>query len=350
MRTLRIAYYMLLISFKDFGYWFWTLCYPILMATLFMVTTSNISDTELQDIEVGIEPDNPYTEALENIEFIKITETTESEAVSMMEDEEITGFVTPELNLVVTESGFNQTVLESVLNQMVQMAESGIPFDHFDFTESFVAQSKLDSNPSVLMFYALIGMTAFYSMFSSIDLISSVQPNLSNHGARFHVTPFSKLKFLFANSLGALFLGLFSNIVVIIFLMLFNDMPLFQDLPRTFLLILIANISAIGMGFAIGLIPKLSINFKTITAVIIVIFLAFLSGMAGNMLKNLIDEYAPVVNMINPVSQVTDTMLRVNVLGNTNDYWITLLYLGGLGVFFFLVSLLALRRKQYDSI
>lgn len=352
MHILRIAYYILLINFKDFGYWFWTLCYPLLMATLFMVTTSNASNPEIQDIEVGIEADNPYITAFENIDFINIHETTESGAMEMMENDEITGFVTADQNLIVTESGFSQTILESVLNQTVQMTESNIPFENFDFTESFVTQTDLnsDSDPLVIMFYALLGMIAFYSMFSGIDLISSVQPNLSNQGARFNTTPFSKLKFLFASSISALFLGLFSNIVIIIYLMMFSQSTLFEDLPKTLLLILVANISAIGIGLAIGTIPKLTVNFKTVTAVITVIFLAFLSGMAGPDLKNLLDTHVPIVNTLNPVARVTEEMLRINILDSSDGYWMTILYLIGIGLLFLLISLTVLRRKQYDSI
>lgn len=350
MHTLRIAYYMLMISFKDFGYWFWTLCYPLLMATLFIVTTSNVNDTELQNIEVGIDSGHPYAETFESIEFLNVHEISENEALTMMEDDELSGFVTSEQDLIVSDSGFEETVLESVLNQMKQMAESGIPFEDFDFTQSFVAETDLNSNPTVILFYSLLAMTAFYSMFSSIDLISSIQPNLSHQGARFNTTPFSKFKFLFANSIGALFLGLFSNIIIIGYLMLFSETALFEDFISTFLFILVGNISAIGIGFAIGLIPKLSINFKTVTAVITVIFLAFLSGMAGPDLKNLIDENMPLVNTINPVAHVTDTMLRINILNNYDDYWTTILYLLGIGLLFSLLSLIALRRKQYDSI
>ncbi|MFD2831560.1 ABC transporter permease [Corticicoccus populi] len=350
MHTLRIAYYMLLISFKDFGYWFWTLCYPLLMATLFMLTASSIDSAEIQDIEVGVEDGHPYIEAFNSIDFMNVHETTENEGLDMLNDDEITGFITADQNLIVNESGFEETVLESVLNQMTQMTTSGIPFENFDFTQSFTAQTDLNSDPATIMFYSLIAMTTFYSMFSSIDLISSVQPNLSNHGARFNATPFSKFKFLFANSIGALLLGLFSNILVIVYLMIFNDTTLFENFGRTFLLILVANISAIGIGFAIGLIPKLSVNFKTVTAVITVIFLAFLSGMAGPDLKNLLDEHVPILNTLNPVARVTDTMLRINILNNYSDYWTTILYLAGIGLFFFLLSLIALRRKQYDSI
>lgn len=350
MNIIRLTYYMMLINFKDFGYWFWTLCYPALMATLFILTTSNIDEGEIDDIPVGIAEDHPYIEVLDGIDFLTVHEMPEDEALTMMNEEELTGFITDDFRLLVTESGFEQTIVESVLNQFTQMAAADIPIEYYDFTQTFSSVDDLNSDPMVVLFYSLIAMTGFYSMFSSIELVSNMQANLSNHGARFTATPINKLKFLISNMFGSLLLGLFSNIVIIGFIMIFHDEALFDNIFLTALLLIAANLSAISIGFVIGLFPKLTTNFKTVVAVVTVIILAFISGLIGPAIKNAIDEQVPIINVINPVAQVSDTMFRMNLLGNYDGFLSTILYLLGIGAVFFIITLLALRRKRYDSI
>ena len=350
MGILKMTYQMVLINFKDFGYWFWTLLYPLLLSTLFILTTSNITGDGMEDIPVGITEEHQLAVILEEVEILEMTETTESQALTLMEDDELSGFITEDNELLVTNSGLDQTILESVLNEITQMYESGIPAENFTFDNNFIVETDADREPQVIMFYSLIAMMVFYTMFSSIEFVTTMQPNLSTMGARFQASPYSKTKMLMASAVGALGLGLLTNSLIIAFLMIFYQGTLFSAFLPTVLLLIFGNIAGIGIGFAVGLFPKINANFKTFVGIIVLLALTFSAGMIGPAVRVLVNEHLPLLNSLNPVARLTDTLFRINLMDNFDDYMLTLGILMGIAVVMFVFTLVALRRKQYDSL
>lgn len=350
MGILKMTYQMVLINFKDFGYWFWTLLYPLLLSTLFILTTSNIAGDGMEDIPVGITEEHQLAVILEEVEILEVMETTESQALTLMENDELSGFITEDNELLVTNSGLDQTILESVLNEITQMYESGIPVENFSFDNHFIVETDADREPQVVMFYSLIAMMVFYTMFSSIEFITTMQPNLSTMGARFQSSPYSKVKLLVASAFGALGLGLLSNSLIIAFLMIFYQGTLFSAFLPTVLLLIFGNIAGIGIGFTVGLFPKINANFKTFVGIIVLLALTFSAGMIGPAVRVLVNEHLPLLNNLNPVARLTDTLFRINLMDNFDDYMLTLGILIGIAVVMFIFTLIALRRKQYDSL
>ena len=350
MNIFRMTYYLVNISFKDFGFWFWTLCYPLLLTGLFIMTTANMTSGALEDIDVGIQKDQEVSDVIEEIDFINMTVMTESEAVTKMKEDEIAGYIHGQNELLVTESGFNQTVLEMVLNQIEKISNAGIPYENYDFEAQFIEENSQEAQPEAVLFYSLIAMIAFYGMFSGIEFMTSMQPNLDPMGARFAASPYKKAKFLLASVLGALLLNLLTNIIILTVIINLYKINLFTELWSTLFLLFIANLTGIGLGLLIGLIPKINAGMKTAISVIFIIGLSALSGLMGPFIKVIIENNFPWVNALNPLARLTDTMYKINFLGNYNDYWMTIGILTAYAVVFFGITLLSLRRKQYDSI
>lgn len=350
MNILRMTYQMMLINFKDFGYWFWTLLYPLLLSTLFILTTSNITGDSMEDIPVGIEEGHMLVDVLGEIDFLEVVETSEAEAIPLMEDGELSGYISAADELIVSESGLDQTILESVLNEIYQVYESGIPFENFSFESNFISETEADREPQVVMFYSLLGMMVFYTMFSSIEMIATMQPNLSNMGARFEASPYNKLKLLTASSAGALLLGLMTNTAVIIFLSIFYDGVLFNAFLPTLVLLIAGNLAGIGIGLVAGIAPVLNANFKTVVGIVVLMVLTFAAGMIGPGIRELLNDNFPLFNRLNPVALFTDTLFRINLMDNFDDYFTTVGMLISIAAVTFIITLFALRRKQYDRL
>ena len=351
MNIFRMTYYLISISFKDFGFWFWTLCYPLLLTGLFIMATSNMTVGELENIDVGIQEDQELTEVIEDIDFINMTVMSEEEAVSEMKQGDLSGYIHGDNKLLVTETGFDQTVLEMVINQIEKVAGSGIPYENYDFEAQFIEENSQEAQPEAVLFYSLIAMIAFYGIFSGIQFMSSMQPNLDPMGARFAASPYSKVKFLSASVLGALILNLATNFLILAVIIILYKINLFTELGPTLGLLFIANLTGIGLGLIIGLLPKINAGMKTTVSVIFIIGLAALSGLMGPFIKIiLIENNLTWVNTLNPLARLTDTMYKINFLGNYDDYWATIGMLTGYAAVFFSITLLSLRRKQYDSI
>ncbi|WP_017549661.1 ABC transporter permease [Salinicoccus carnicancri] len=351
MNLFRMTYYLISISFKDFGFWFWTLCYPLLLTGLFIIATSNMTVGELENINVGIQENQELSEVIGDIDFINMTVMSEEEAVLEMKQGDISGYIHGDNTLLVTETGFDQTVLEMVINQIEKVAEAGIPYENYDFEAQFIEENSQEAQPEAVLFYSLIAMIAFYGIFSGIEFMSSMQPNLDPMGARFAASPYSKVKFLSASVLGALILNLATNFLILAVIIILYKINLFTELGPTLGLLFIANLTGIGLGLIIGLLPKINAGMKTTVSVIFIIGLAALSGLMGPFIKIiLIENNLAWVNTLNPLARLTDTMYKINFLGNYDDYWATIGMLTGYAAVFFSITLLSLRRKQYDSI
>lgn len=350
MNFLRLVYYLLVINFKDFGFIFWTIGYPLVLVTIFMATTSNIGGDSMSDIDVGVTDNSEYTTALEQIEFINVHEMSDSTARSELSTENISGYIADDGTLLVEQSGFEATILETVMNQIHQTYALGIPPENFNFNADFIDTKDMDTEPQVIMYYSTIAMISLYTIFTSMELISSMQPNLSTMGARFSASPFSKSKYILASSIAGMFLGLLSNGLVIGYLMIFNESVLFNHLPATIGIILAGNIAGLGLGYIVGLIPKININIKSIVPIVLIVGLSFLAGLMGPGVRAIINRELPIVNQFNPLAHITDTIYRVNLMDNFSSYWTTIGFLVGITVLSYFITLIVLRRKQYDHL
>ncbi|GAB3057841.1 ABC transporter permease [Salinicoccus sesuvii] len=352
MGILRMIRYLISINFKDFGYWFWTLCYPLLLCGLFTMTTGSMSDAEIEDISVGIESGNPTAEVFNTMDFIVLSELDEAQAVEQMKSGELDGYVhgNEQIELLVTDIGIKQTIIQSILDEINNIEMSGIPYQNFDYEQEYIIPDSQNTQPETIMFYALVSMITIYGMFSAIEFISTMQPNLSHMGARFSASPYSKWKFILSSIASSLLLNIFSNTIVLVAIATFYQISLFNELRPTLLLLFMANLTGIGMGLLIGLIPRITANIKTTIAVILMISLSFLAGLTGPGGKVEIAENLPWLSRFSPLTRLTDTMYRINFLGNYSDYWATIGFLLTYTLLLFGVTLLVLRRKQYDHI
>ncbi|WP_213810745.1 hypothetical protein [Jeotgalicoccus sp. WY2] len=93
MNFLRLTYYLLVINFKDFGFIFWTIGYPLVLVTIFIATTSNLGGEDMTNIEVAVTEDNEYTQVLEQIDFITVNEMSDSTARAELDAENVTGYL-----------------------------------------------------------------------------------------------------------------------------------------------------------------------------------------------------------------------------------------------------------------
>src|SRR5699024_8277917 len=107
--------------YRDKGFFFWSLLYPIILAIFFQVAFGGILDIELENINVGIKKDNPIGTILKEIEFLNIEEVIDDELEEKLDNEEIDGFIDNDLNILVKKSGISQTIIKEIIEQIRQM-------------------------------------------------------------------------------------------------------------------------------------------------------------------------------------------------------------------------------------
>ena len=72
--------------------------------------------------------------------------------------------------------------------------------------------------------------------------------------------------------------------------------------------------------------------------------------MMGITLKYVIDKNIPIINKINPISMITDGFYSLYYYNSLNRYYFNIISLLIVSTILIIISILSLRRQQYDSI
>ena len=122
----HILKYKLIGSLKSKEGIFWVLCFPLILSILFYFAFQNLSETVMfEKIDVAIIEntitDENFVKAMEDSKLFNITKTTKEEAKSLLNDSKIAGYVSEKngLEMTVKKTGFNQSVLNTFLNNFV---------------------------------------------------------------------------------------------------------------------------------------------------------------------------------------------------------------------------------------
>lgn len=336
--------------FRDFGFTFWGLLYPIILATFFYITFSGITDIQLEQINVGVTNDNYFLSVLEDIEILNVIEVEESEVGDKLESEEIDGFIKSDLNVIVAKSGLSQTVIKGIADQIIQTLSLGQSIENIDFNVNYISGKTQETKGILVIFYSLIAMVSTYGVFPGIETVNLSQANLSNIGARINITPIKKSTLLMSGMVVGLLINIGSNILLLIYLQYILKLELFTNFWYSIIFILLGNIFGISLGLLIGSSNKKSPGVKTMISIVFTLFLSFLAGLMSPDIKVLIDQKAPIISKLNPISILTNSLYRINLLENTNNLTGGMVLLVTYSLILLSISFLFLRRSQYDSI
>lgn len=336
--------------FRDFGFSFWALIYPLILAGFFYLAFSGMMNIELENINVGIEEGNRIEFILEEIEIFNVYKVNESQAEEKLKDDEIKGFIDKDLNLMVKESGIEQTIIKEVVEQIKQMESLNRPIENYDFEVDYIVNRNQEANILVIIFYSLIAMVSTYGVFAGITVVNLIQANLSNIGARLNITPLEKHKFLLAGAIVGLALNLLANGVLLIFIKYILKLQLFNEFKYTSIFIILGNLFGTALGILIGASNRKSENVKIIIGIAITLFLSFLSGLMGPNIKVILDKKIPIIGRINPISIISNNLYRINLLESTKSAHEGIILLSLYSILLIFSSYLFLRRRDYDSI
>ncbi|MCF6466076.1 ABC transporter permease [Clostridium sp. Cult2] len=336
--------------FRDFGFSFWSLVYPLIISIFFYVAFSGMMNIELKNIDVGIEEGNGIGYILEEIEILNIHKISKDQAIEKVSNDEIHGFIDEDLNLMVKKSGINQTIIKEIIEQIKQMERLSRPIENYDFDVDYILDRNQNANPIIVTFYSLIAMVSTYGAFAGITTVSLIQANLSNIGARINITPLKKYNFLIAGVIVALALNLFANGILFIFIKYALKIQLFNETKYSSIFIILGNLFGTALGIFIGASNNRNHNVKTLMAVATTLILSFLTGMMGPHIKIMLDKNIPILGRINPISIISNNLYRINLLESTKSAREGIIILAIYSVALIFTSYIFLRRRNYDSI
>ncbi|WP_414732592.1 ABC transporter permease [Acetobacterium carbinolicum] len=368
--------YRLKCIFNDRQLMFWTFLFPVLLATLFNLAFSNLSNAE-EFIKVNVAvvqsqelDQNPaFTEAINgNDELFVVQYTTRDEADTLLNDNQIDGYVVfdPELGLVVNRSGLNQTIIREFLNDFLQSSatittiitensaalNNGILTGVSSRTEYLRAVSASQSNPDPVVnyFYTLIAMTCLYGGFLGVKEVVAIQADLSAVGARVNLAPTNKLTVFLSSMLAATTVLLLELLLLLAFLTGVLGISFGNQLFYIALTCVVGSLTGVSFGACIAAIIKKGEG--VIVGILIgsTMTMSFLAGMMSSDIKYLVITKVPILSYLNPASLITDSFYALYYYNTHTQFFTNLLLLGAFTLLFSTITYLVLRRQKYASL
>jgi len=368
--------YRLKCIFKDRQLMFWTFLFPILLATLFNLAFANLSSADsflkvnvavVQNQELDQNP--AFTQAIDGADDLFIVQyTTRAAADALLKDNQIDGYIVfdSDLNLVVNQSGLNQTIIREFLDDFVQSSatlvtiitanptalDNGILAGVSSRSEYLTAVSASQSNPDPVVnyFYALIAMTCLYGGFLGVKEVVAIQADLSAVGARINLAPTNKLTVFLSSMLAATTIQLLELLILLAFLIGVLGISFGDQLGYIALTCVAGSLTGVTFGACIGSIIKKSEGLKIGILIGSTMIMSFLAGMMSADMKYLVMTRAPILGYLNPANLITDSFYALYYYNTHTQFFTDILLLCGFTLLFSTVTYLVIRRQKYASL
>ncbi|MCI9110933.1 MAG: ABC transporter permease [Bacilli bacterium] len=377
--------------FKSRALIFWTFAFPILLGIFFNMAFSDVENNEkLEVIDIAVVKSDKFDEnvifkeALDSLsegddKLFDIKYTGLDKAKQLLEDDDITGYLVfdDDINIIVSSSGINETILKYVVNeissnaQMIDtLAKQGINDEikkgnyNINYEEIYADVYKLISKDTaklnnissgnlsytMIEYYTLIAMACLYGGLLSMYIINYKLANMNSVGKRTAISPIHRGKMLLGSLFASYIVQLIGLMILFVFTIFVLKVDYGNNLPLIFLLALVGSLAGLSLGVVVAILIKTNENAKTGILMAITMFGCFLSGMMGITMKYVIDTNVPFLNMINPASMITDGFYALYYYGTLDRFIFDICSLLVFSLVMIFISYFGLRRQKYDSI
>lgn len=375
--------YRLKCILRDKQTMFWTLIFPIVLATLFNMAFSNLSNAEnFSEIKIGIVNDEEYKKSTEFIQAIEsvsnsnsssdidlfdVKYVTKEEGQQLLDDSKIEGYIYIKdgINLVVKETGINKTIIKSFLDDFkqttstvtriissnpsaVEKVVSGI-----SKRENFLKEAPIgNATPDTVVnyFYTLIAMACLYGSFCGLKEVTALQANLSSQGARLNMAPTHKMKVFLSSVAAATTVQLGVIFILLGYLTLGLKISFGNQLGYIALTCLVGTITGVTFGTCVASVVKKGEGIKIAILIGLSMIMSFLSGMMQDKIKYIVTQKAPIVGYLNPANLITDSFYSLYYYNTHTQFFTNIALLCLFSVVFSIITYLVIRRRKYASL
>lgn len=390
--------YTLKVLFHNKMLIFWTFAFPIILGTLFNLAFQDIEKNEkLNIIDIAIVNNSEFinNDFLVN-SFLHLSDKNngeqifntiyvddENDAKKMLQDDEIIGYlyINDEANVIIRNNGIYQTIFNNVVDELLaeekivnnisaknfseSMAEGMVPTEINDFYQKIYADvaSELmsDSNATqdisranlsytLIEFYTLIAMSCLYGGMLSMVAINYNLPDMGSIGKRISISPKKKGKIIFSSALASYLVILIGLALLFAYTIGILHIDYGSNILLIILLSMVGALAGLSLGIFIAVMIKANDNTKTGILIAITMFGCFLSGMMGVTMKYIVDKNIPIINQLNPAAMITDGFYALYYYDTLDRFYLNIISLLLFAAGLIILSIIHLRRKNYDSI
>lgn len=381
---LKLFFYRLKAYLRNPSLYFWQLCFPFILGTLFFVafgSQMNGSTEKMNPIPIALvnQDKNQSKEAFfQMIEMLEgseensnavllVTHASMEEAKTLLEKKEIDAIITVDssISLTVLKSGLNQTILKNIID-VYQRKEAIIleilennpnnlskALEQLEQNEDFLKEISFGDtspNPLIQYFYALVAMACLFCCYYGLTITNELQGNLSAIAARRCMTPSKKVTMLMLDFLAALCICFTGILLLFAYLIGVLKVDFGNQLLLTLFTSFIGCMFGLALGMFIGGIIKKNMQVKISICTAVSLFLSFLSGLMLNIMPDILETYCPIINRINPATLLADSFYCLSFYNNYKTFTSNLLILVVYTIVLCIANAWMLRRRKYASL
>lgn len=358
---------------------FWTLVFPILLATFMYMAFGNIyeQDEMFSNIKVAVVTEDESANGLNYMldalsdgddALLSVTRMSESDAEKLLADEEVEGIIyTDDVKLTVAESSVDASILETVLSEYKQY-EHALKDIYKDGTEPkgdmsnlveklseqrlyYTEKSSTEGSQNVYnnYFYAIFAMSCLFASLSSIEMMSNLQANVSATGKRKNVSPQRKMTFVLAEFAALLLIHFVVEVISFIYMSCIG-VDFGDRVWEILLTLFVGCFIGLAIGVIVGAISKLAEGTKIGIVIGISMVMSILSDLCINGVKYEIQQHVPIINKLNPAALISDSFYALNVYSDHQVFTENIVIMTIEAVVLIAVGILMVRRNRYASV
>lgn len=376
---LHIFKYRIIALLREKSLVFWTMIFPLVLATFFSVALGNIGKIEeFSPISVTLvsgEALNQQPEFLKTMEDLSkgenalfdLSVSDEATALQHLKDYDISGYIipgkTPEL--VVLNSGLNQSILKHFLDQYSQNTATikeivasnpdALPalLESLSMTASYVVEkgvTEKSTDPTLVYFYALIAMACLYGSMYGLEEVNRVQANLSAEAARINIAPVHKLKVFAAGVIAALIIHFSGLLILLGYMNYVLGVGFGQNTGYVIMVLFVGSILGISMGTFISALVKKGEGVKIAVVLIVSMAGSFLAGMMIGEVKYYVAKHVPILGYLNPANLLSDSLYALYYYDSHMRFFLNLTGMSLYSLLFCSMTYLIIRGRKYASL
>ena len=368
---------------------FWTLAFPLLLATFMYMAFGNLfeKDEMFKTINVAVvesENDDTLMSVLESLDvnhtdsasksddssnsfsdLINMKLMDSSAAKKALNDKKVTGIIyTEDASLVVDENSYNATILESILTQYKQQKDvftniaktnpaaldtaiAGLSDTTSEYKEISLSSGNQDEYTNY--FYAVFAMSCLFASFSAVTATNRLLANTSPLGIRKSLAALSKNILIFSEYIPLLIIHFVVELIALVYMTLLG-VDFGNKYPAIILTLFFGCMIGLSIGVIIGAIPKLTEGSKIGISVGIGMVLSVLADLCANGIKDMVEHKLPIANRLNPACLISDCFYSLNVYDSYDRFFRNISIMAVESVILLIIAFVLLRREKYASI
>lgn len=355
---------------------FWTLVFPIGLATIFYFAFSDMNNQgKFETIPVAVvdQGNNAFNDVVKQLSsgdtpVLKIQFTNEEKAKQLVQDGDVKAALISQDEPKILYQ--NETMEVSIIKEIVQsymrinQTITTIAKDNPNvFNEQVIHEivtnkvtiqdqnaSAGSTDLSVQYFYTILAMTSLYGAFWGLKSMKDIQANQSASAIRLNVAPTHKLKLVWIDYVVAYILMSIEIAIVFAYLVLVLHISFGNQLLLSIGVCLAALSTSLGLGILLGAASKLHENTNIAIISMGSLFSSFLAGMMVNTMPYQINKIAPFIKYINPATLITNSFNIMYYYTDLRQVYINIVILLSIGVISLFIAYQIIRRKSYASL